>query len=160
MATRVSSFSRPAKKKRNRKARTEVSSSSSSSENSSSDSDAAPPVKTAKSSKPALPAAEVTGGADISSPSPSPAPAPIAAPKQTSEQVFQAFYLKQATREFSDDIEKLRTASDWKGQRSVDVLVRALGQGVGTFTPDKRVGIASGRQGADRVKQTDSGLKD
>ncbi|OQO07999.1 hypothetical protein B0A48_06792 [Cryoendolithus antarcticus] len=160
MATRVSSSSRPAKKKRNRKARTEVSSSSSSSENSSSDSDAAPPAKTVKSSKPALTATEPAGDADIGSPSPSPAPLSSAAPKQTSEQVFQAFYLKQATREFSDDLERLRTANDWKGERSVDVLVRALGQGVDTFTPDEMVAIASGRQGADRMKQTDSGLKD
>lgn len=68
---------------------------------------------------------------------------PLVATRQTRqdpEQAFEAFYLKQTTKEFSEDLEKLRSANDFRGQRSVELLVGALKQGVVTFSKDERKG--------------------
>lgn len=74
--------------------------------------------------------------------SPSPAGETSALPSQASkadaEQSFESFYLRQAAKEFSDDLDKLRGASDFKGQSSVELLVGALKQGGACFSGDER----------------------
>lgn len=77
-----------------------------------------------------------------SSPASSPA-LPTRQIRQDAEQAFEAFYLKQATKEFSEDLEKLRTANDFRGQRSVDILIAALKQGTATFSSNERKAVAS-----------------
>ncbi|TKA27892.1 hypothetical protein B0A50_03957 [Salinomyces thailandicus] len=56
------------------------------------------------------------------------------------EQAFQAFYLRQATREFANDLDKLRSASDFKaaGGSSVTLLIEALKQGSTCFGKEER----------------------
>jgi len=65
--------------------------------------------------------------------------------RQDPEQAFEAFYLKQSTKEFAEDLEKLRTANDFRGQRSVELLVGALKQGTATFPKEERRVIAEGK---------------
>ena len=59
------------------------------------------------------------------------------------EQAFNDFYLRQATKEFANDLDKLRSASDFNA-RSVPMLVGALKQGGACFTKEERarVGVA------------------
>ena len=76
----------------------------------------------------------------------SPPPPPQVPPPN---QAFDEFYLRQATKEFANDLDKLRSASDfWAG--SVDVLVKALGQGRACFTAEERR-----RVGAVQLASTD-----
>jgi ribosome assembly protein 3 len=49
-------------------------------------------------------------------------------------QNFQSYYLQRVTQEFSDDLDKIRTADDFK-QNSVPFLVHCLQQGSALFSP-------------------------
>lgn len=49
------------------------------------------------------------------------------------ETSFTDFYLRQATKEFANDLDKLRSAGDFHGERSVAMLVRGLKAGTGCF---------------------------
>lgn len=65
------------------------------------------------------------------------------------ELAFEDFYLRQATNEFANDLDKLRSAGDFNA-RSVALLVRALKQGSACFRPDERArigGAGGGREG-------------
>ncbi|KAG8529290.1 uncharacterized protein KY384_005925 [Bacidia gigantensis] len=58
---------------------------------------------------------------------------------------FGSRYLRQVTADFADDIEKLRTASDFK-ESSVPVLIQALKEGAANFTEkEKREMMDQGR---------------
>jgi ribosome assembly protein 3 len=82
------------------------------------------------------------------SPSPSKdTPPPVKAPKADNEQAFESFYLRQAAKEFSDDLDKLRSANDFKGQSSVELLVGALKQGGACFSKTERSRIGAGGAG-------------
>ena len=50
---------------------------------------------------------------------------------------FEALYLQQVTREFADDIDKLRKAGDFTDS-SVPILVDALKQGALLFDEEER----------------------
>ena len=50
---------------------------------------------------------------------------------------FEDFYLQQITREFADDIDKIRTAGDFT-EKSLPVLVAALKQGATIYTEEER----------------------
>ncbi|MCJ1432611.1 hypothetical protein MMC27_001968 [Xylographa pallens] len=50
---------------------------------------------------------------------------------------FESFYLQAVTREFADDIDRVRNASDFK-DRSVPILIEALRQGVGIYGEEER----------------------
>lgn len=56
------------------------------------------------------------------------------------EQAFDDFYLKQATKEFANDLDKLRSAGDFK-EGSVPVLIAALKQGRACFTAEERTRV-------------------
>lgn len=53
------------------------------------------------------------------------------------EKNFEELYLRQATKEFANDLEKLRNASDFK-DKSVPMLVDALKQGTACFSREER----------------------
>ncbi|MCJ1378034.1 hypothetical protein MMC17_001130 [Xylographa soralifera] len=50
---------------------------------------------------------------------------------------FESFYLQAVTREFADDIDKVRNASDFKDS-SLPILIEALRQGVGIYGEEER----------------------
>lgn len=50
---------------------------------------------------------------------------------------FEDFYLQQITKEFADDIDKIRQAGDFK-ESSLPVLVAALKQGATIYTEEER----------------------
>lgn len=64
--------------------------------------------------------------------------------RQEVEQLFDATYLQQASKEFADDLDRLRTANDFKGDRSVQVLVAALRQGTSCFSEDEKRRVVRG----------------
>lgn len=43
---------------------------------------------------------------------------------------FTKHYMQRITSEFAEDLDKIRGADDFKGTESVEVLIRALRQGV------------------------------
>lgn len=68
---------------------------------------------------------------------------------------FTAYYLQRATQEFAEDLDKVRTADDFKPD-SVPLLVHALQQGTALFaTKEKaRVAEAKARPEADDSPKT------
>ena len=120
------------KRRRNRKARTEVSSDDSSSSDSERESLPAQKQKESQAKQP--PVEEV----DQASESP---PAPVAQPRMSAQQSFEQFYLSQATKEFANDLDKLRNASDFRGGQSVELLVRGLKQGTACFGEGERLKV-------------------
>lgn len=48
---------------------------------------------------------------------------------------FPSFYLQRATREFAEDLDKIRLADDFKPDSSIPFLVHALQQGAALY-PD------------------------
>lgn len=61
---------------------------------------------------------------------------------KNSEQAFEEFYLKQATKEFANDIDKLRSAPDFN-ERHIPVLIRALRQGTASFGKEERMRVGN-----------------
>ncbi|KAF2481871.1 hypothetical protein BDY17DRAFT_311505 [Neohortaea acidophila] len=133
-----------------------VSSSSSSSSSSDSDSGSSSqkPTINPRSSKKAQqsphPTAAVENEDNTSTPSDHSAPptpteqlqseisAETTAPKKlTTDEAFEDIYLKQATREFANDLDKLRSAGDFS-ERSVELLIAGLRQGRGCFSVEER----------------------
>ena len=45
---------------------------------------------------------------------------------------FTSFYLQQATKEFAEDLDKVRSADDFKGD-ALQLLIQALQQGTALF---------------------------
>ena len=69
-------------------------------------------------------------------------------PKPTSrvpEQAFDDFYLKQATMEFANDLDKLRSAPDFN-ERSLPLLIEALKQGKACFGMEERSKVSGALQ--------------
>lgn len=60
------------------------------------------------------------------------------------EAEFSSYYLQRTTQELSEDLDKVRTADDFKAD-SIPFLVHALQQGAGLFSAEdqKRVVTAS-----------------
>ncbi|KAH7122852.1 ribosome-assembly protein 3-domain-containing protein [Dactylonectria macrodidyma] len=60
------------------------------------------------------------------------------------EAEFSSYYLQRTTQELSEDLDKVRTADDFKAD-SIPFLVHALQQGTGLFSKEdqKRVVTAS-----------------
>ncbi|KAF2170696.1 hypothetical protein M409DRAFT_19511 [Zasmidium cellare ATCC 36951] len=135
-----------------RKARTEVESSSSSSSASDNENDNetkilndhvadSPRISPKPSNNPS------------SAPSTTPTPPSTTTTKPNNAKVdnlFQTFYLHRTTQEFANDLDKLRSASDFHGERSVQMLVRALGNGVVCFGEGERGRVVAGWGGVER----------
>lgn len=56
---------------------------------------------------------------------------------------FEEFYLRQATREFANDLDKLRSAGDFHAAKSVPLLIAALKQGTKVFSLEERRKVVS-----------------
>lgn len=69
-------------------------------------------------------------------------PATISAAQ--AESAFDDFYLEQLTREFADDLDKIRSAPDFKNS-SVEVLIEALKQGRACFAESDRLNVGRSR---------------
>ncbi len=48
---------------------------------------------------------------------------------------FTAYYLQRATKEFAEDLDKVRVADDFKSD-AIPLLVHALQQGTALFSPE------------------------
>jgi ribosome assembly protein 3 len=72
-------------------------------------------------------------------------------PRKNTEQAFEDFYLQQVTKEFANDLDKLRSASDFRAAKSVPLLIAALKQGTACFGKDERVKVG-GRGGEAAVQ--------
>ncbi|KAI1262014.1 ribosome-assembly protein 3-domain-containing protein [Xylariaceae sp. FL1019] len=64
--------------------------------------------------------------------------------------LLQSYYLQQSTKEFAEDLEKIRKASDFKGD-AVPMLVKSLQQGTSMFSPAEQKRVADAR-GADEAE--------
>lgn len=52
-------------------------------------------------------------------------------------EAFTGYYLQRATKEFAEDLDRVRTADDFKND-SLFVLLGALRQGTAMFSPDEQ----------------------
>lgn len=121
-------------KKKSRK----IQSSSESSEDSTPE-PAPTPAKTAKKkkAKAAPVAAEDVIMRDPSS-SPAPIPAPVATkPQSKVDEDFDAIYIRKITTELADDLDKVRSAQDFKAN-SIPMLIHALKQGESLFSVEEK----------------------
>jgi ribosome assembly protein 3 len=60
-------------------------------------------------------------------------------------QAFDEFYLRQLTKEFANELDQLRSATDFRADKSVPLLIAALRQGSACFTSEeKRKIVGSG----------------
>ncbi|TPX09581.1 uncharacterized protein E0L32_009182 [Thyridium curvatum] len=55
---------------------------------------------------------------------------------------FTSFYLQRATREFAEDLDRVRAADDFRND-ALPMLVKALQQGTAMFTPEQQRAIVS-----------------
>lgn len=63
---------------------------------------------------------------------------------------FTKFYMQRATTEFSDDLDKVRTAGDFQAS-ALPMLIHALQQGTETFSmEEKRRIVLAGVGGAEK----------
>ncbi|KAJ3577758.1 hypothetical protein NPX13_g2806 [Xylaria arbuscula] len=80
------------------------------------------------------------------------------APKpQKTEADFTAYYLHQSTKEFAEDLDKIRTADDFKSRDALSMLIRSLQQGTSMFSAadQKRIAeAAAARQNKDDDQQS------
>ncbi|KAI0382603.1 ribosome-assembly protein 3-domain-containing protein [Hypomontagnella monticulosa] len=53
--------------------------------------------------------------------------------KNTTSEEFTSYYLQQSTKEFAEDLDKIRGADDFKGD-AVAMLVKSLRQGTSLFS--------------------------
>ncbi|KAK4187824.1 ribosome assembly protein 3 [Podospora australis] len=59
------------------------------------------------------------------------------ADKQVSAE-FTSYYLQRATQEFAEDLDKVRTADDFKADNALPMLISALQQGTAMFSPEEQ----------------------
>ncbi|KAH8195772.1 hypothetical protein TruAng_010074 [Truncatella angustata] len=57
----------------------------------------------------------------------------MAGSQNDASEEFTSFYLQQATKEFAEDLDKVRNADDFKGD-AFPMLIRALQQGTALFS--------------------------
>jgi len=66
--------------------------------------------------------------------------------EETSNKAFTQAYLRMMTTQFSDDLDALRRAADFKESSSVGILVNALKQGESLFSEaEKEIILGGGR---------------
>ncbi|KAK0610445.1 ribosome-assembly protein 3-domain-containing protein [Bombardia bombarda] len=70
--------------------------------------------------------------------------------KKTDQQVasdFTSYYLQRVTQEFAEDLDKVRTADDFKND-ALPLLVNALQQGTALFSPEDQRRIVTAEAAA------------
>ncbi|KAH7322978.1 ribosome-assembly protein 3-domain-containing protein [Stachybotrys elegans] len=65
---------------------------------------------------------------------------------------FSSYYLQRTTQELADDLEKVRTAEDFKAD-SVSFLVEALQQGAGQFSAQDQKRVVAAVEKETKRKQ-------
>ncbi|KAI0404058.1 ribosome-assembly protein 3-domain-containing protein [Xylaria palmicola] len=60
----------------------------------------------------------------------------------TAAAAFTAYYLQQSTKEFAEDLDKIRGADDFKGGAALPMLIRSLQQGTSMFAAADQQRIA------------------
>ncbi|RYP41822.1 hypothetical protein DL768_010445 [Monosporascus sp. mg162] len=63
---------------------------------------------------------------------------------------FTSYYLQRATMEFSEDLDKIRGADDFKGRDALPMLVQSLQQGTSMFSAADRKRILDARERGSR----------
>ncbi|KAI1399724.1 ribosome-assembly protein 3-domain-containing protein [Hypoxylon fuscum] len=76
--------------------------------------------------------------------------------KDTTSQEFTSYYLQQSTKEFAEDLDKVRNADDFKGD-AVAMLVKSLQQGTSLFSAadQKRILEARKSGGSEKAGERD-----
>ncbi|KAI0458984.1 ribosome-assembly protein 3-domain-containing protein [Xylaria acuta] len=69
---------------------------------------------------------------------------------------FTSYYLQQSTKEFAEDLDKIRGADDFKGD-ALPMLVHSLQQGTSMFSASDQRRIVDARQASAASKSGDSG---
>ena len=72
----------------------------------------------------------------------------IMAGKDDASANFTSFYLQRATKEFAEDLDKVRNAEDFKAD-SIPFLVHALQQGAGLFSAEDQKRVVAGSKSKD-----------
>ncbi|KAK4099880.1 hypothetical protein N658DRAFT_497857 [Parathielavia hyrcaniae] len=70
-------------------------------------------------------------------------------PQLSDQQVaaeFTSYYLQRATKEFAEDLDKVRSADDFKND-ALQILVSALQQGTAMFFPEEQRRIVTAAAG-------------
>ena len=64
---------------------------------------------------------------------------------------FAKYYLQRATKEFAEDLDRVRGADDFKGDDAIPILVNALRQGTSVFSGEeqRRIVMAGVKGSAD-----------
>lgn len=66
---------------------------------------------------------------------------------------FQAYYLQRATKELAEDLDKVRNADDFKND-AIPMLIAALQQGTGMFSPEEKRRIVGGEKGEAKAEES------
>ena len=69
-------------------------------------------------------------------------------PQSAVSSEFSSYYLQRATKEFAEDLDKIRNADDFKND-AVSVLVHSLQQGTAMFSPEDQRQIVATDLAAD-----------
>lgn len=75
-------------------------------------------------------------------------------PTKTAQQVseeFTSYYLQRVTKEFAEDLDKVRNADDFKND-ALPLLISALQQGTALFSPDEQRRIVTAEAPAEKNK--------
>ncbi|KAI0551896.1 ribosome-assembly protein 3-domain-containing protein [Xylaria curta] len=68
---------------------------------------------------------------------------------------FTSYYLQQSTKEFAEDLDKIRSADDFKTD-ALPMLIRSLQQGTSMFSAADQRRIIGARQASAADRSTDS----
>lgn len=69
------------------------------------------------------------------------APNGTVATEQAAQEAFTAHYMATLATEFAEDLDKIRSARDFKGEASLEILLDALRQGTTSYSADERARI-------------------
>lgn len=72
--------------------------------------------------------------------------------KETTSEEFASYYLQQSTKEFAEDLDKIRSADDFKGD-AVAMLVKSLRQGTSLFSAADQKRVLKARDSQDLEKK-------
>ncbi|KAJ8132611.1 hypothetical protein O1611_g1012 [Lasiodiplodia mahajangana] len=68
---------------------------------------------------------------------------------------FTSYYLQQSTKEFAEDLDKIRSADDFKGD-ALPMLIKSLRQGTSMFSDEDQKRIVDAQQASAADKSGDS----
>ncbi|KAI0872816.1 ribosome-assembly protein 3-domain-containing protein [Hypoxylon argillaceum] len=72
---------------------------------------------------------------------------------------FTSYYLQQSTKEFAEDLDKIRSADDFKGD-ALPVLIKSLQQGTSMFSAADQKRIVDARRTSAASKDRNSEEED